>query len=82
MLLARNMSVSDRSIPGAFGIALWILRVVKIHEEMFQSLLTCLSFAVVEEQFHKVGLTFLLLDWDAVEKVGSPFLSHYSAHIA
>ena len=39
LLLARNMSIPDRSIPGAFGIALWILRVVKIHEEMFQSCL-------------------------------------------
>jgi hypothetical protein len=25
-------------------------------------------------------LTFLLLDWDAVEKVGSPFLSPYSGY--
>jgi hypothetical protein len=35
LLAARNVSISDRSIPGAFGIALWILRVAKMHEEMF-----------------------------------------------
>ena len=35
LLLARNVSISDWSIPGAFSIALWILRVAKIHEEMF-----------------------------------------------
>jgi len=35
LLLARNVSISVWFIPGAFGIALWILRVAKILEEMF-----------------------------------------------
>ena len=35
LLLARNVSISDWSIPGEFGIALWILMAAKIHEEMF-----------------------------------------------
>src|SRR2546428_10429148 len=83
LLLARNASISDRFIPGAFGIALWILRVAKIQEE--KSLVrTCLFASVFRPRSFwsqvQAGLTFLLLDWDAVEKVGSPFLSPYSGY--
>src|SRR5438445_118936 len=83
LLLARNMSISDRSIPGAFGIALWILMAAKMPENSCGSYLSlCQSF--LPQSFWGpvppyARLTFLLLDWDAVEKVGSPFLSPIAA---
>src|SRR5690348_11290947 len=81
LLPDRNTSTSDLSIPGAIVIALRILMVAKMLEHSRVSYLSFASLSRGRPFRHHIAtrccrdeLTFLLLDWNAVKRVGWPFL--------